>query len=328
MHDVRFVAAVAILFGAIAVLPGCGAASMAAAPSARTMQSVARRATGSGGDLVYALTRKEIVIVTYPAGSVVARIPVQPPGSAQEICSDPHNGNVFVNLYPGSIDEYAHGGTTPIATLSTSRYTPGGCSVDPVTGNLAVSAVGTGSKSPMLIYSHATGKPMLVYDGRVTRFNYPAYDGSGDLFASAAGKMGFRYAELKANSKAFSIIRPPSQFPFYVDAIQWDGSYIVFEDWNKRGTGVKLNQLKMRGKIATLVGVVSLQLFGGNAFWIQDRTVFGPFGKSVRSKSRGLAYWPYPGGGKPTSRFSGFDNGGEVWGVTVSVASTQRSPHS
>ena len=52
-------------------------------------------------------------------------------------------GDVFVADFGGNtgtpaILEYAHGGTKPIATLSDPGYYPESCSIDPTTGNLAV----------------------------------------------------------------------------------------------------------------------------------------------------------------------------------------------
>lgn len=52
-------------------------------------------------------------------------------------CAD-KKGNVWIALQGSSmLNEYAHAGTTPIATLSDPGI-PVGCSVDPLTGNLAV----------------------------------------------------------------------------------------------------------------------------------------------------------------------------------------------
>jgi hypothetical protein len=53
-------------------------------------------------------------------------------------CSDAA-GNVWItNTNMSQIIEYAHGGTTPIATLSDPYEFPVGCAVDPRSGNLAV----------------------------------------------------------------------------------------------------------------------------------------------------------------------------------------------
>src|SRR5262249_50697935 len=50
------------------------------------------------------------------------------------------SGNVYIaDLGSSKIYEFAHGGTTPIATATDDYGFPIGCSVDPTTGNVAVS---------------------------------------------------------------------------------------------------------------------------------------------------------------------------------------------
>jgi hypothetical protein len=307
------------------MLAGCGWTGTTVPQGAMT-QNQTHQASGSSGNLIYALTNKAIVVVAYPTWQIVASIPVQQPGSDNAICSDPNNGDVFVTETTGAVGEYAHGGTTQIATLGTAGFEPGGCSVDPISGNLAVAGYSGSSKAPMLIYPHATGNPTLLYSSQLKSFSYPAYDDAGDLFTSTSAKHGFRYAELKANDKTFSVIKPPSEFDFYVNKIQWDGSHVVFENWNARGEGTELYQLHISGRTATLVGSIQLQRADGNTFWMQDGSVFGPFAKPLPNHhSRAIAYWPYPAGGKQTSRFYGIANGkqNEIYDVTVSVAPSE-----
>ena len=85
-------------------------------------------------------------------------------------------GNVFVtNSFKGQILEYAHGGTTPIATLSDPNQYPIDCAVDPTTGNLAVTnyfaKTGPGS---VAIYQGAQGAPLFYAENNV---NYEYYLG-------------------------------------------------------------------------------------------------------------------------------------------------------
>src|SRR5580692_8962641 len=104
-------------------------------------------------DLLYVTSEPDLTILSYPQGKVVARISGNYGDST--ICSDPNSGNVFV-VNPSDIEEYAHGGTTPIATLSEP---PGysflaGCAVDATTDNLAVA---TGFPGGVLIWLNAQG---------------------------------------------------------------------------------------------------------------------------------------------------------------------------
>jgi hypothetical protein len=77
------------------------------------------------------------------------------------LCTD-KKGDVFVTqLYGQQIVEYAHGGTSPIRTLSDPGYEPGACSVDPATGNLAVANIVSDefTQGNLLVYPGATGTP-------------------------------------------------------------------------------------------------------------------------------------------------------------------------
>ena len=96
------------------ILGGCGQSSSAGAvPQGATALAREHRASGSSGDLIYAATYRAIVVVSYPQGNIVAKIP----GRWFSICSDPNTGNVFASGPNNQINEYAHGGTTPVATL-------------------------------------------------------------------------------------------------------------------------------------------------------------------------------------------------------------------
>src|SRR5579863_1388101 len=79
----------------------------------------------------------DVYVFSYPKGKLVQTLTgfADPAGE----CVDA-TGNVFVaNTGSSNVLEYAHGGSSPIATLDDSGYFRVGCAVDPVTGNLAVS---------------------------------------------------------------------------------------------------------------------------------------------------------------------------------------------
>ena len=123
---------VGVAAGVLAAFPLAGAV-------APTSKASAHKPSGSYGDLLYVSTKKNIVVLTYPQLKTVATLPVY--YAWTYLCSDPHNGNIFaLDGGSGTITVYAHGGTTPIATLAVpSGYQVlGDCAVDPTTGNLAV----------------------------------------------------------------------------------------------------------------------------------------------------------------------------------------------
>src|SRR5580700_4427081 len=100
--------------------------------------------------------------------------------NAAGLCVDAKS-NIFVtNTYPKQVLEYAHGGTQPIRILENAGNAPGACSVDPTTGNLAVSSF----KGPdlLLVYKRARGTPKVYTDPDMAYMFFCAYDDKGNLF--------------------------------------------------------------------------------------------------------------------------------------------------
>lgn len=102
----------------------------------------------------------------------------------QGMCVD-KSGNVWIDSTLASqILEYAHGGTTPISTLSDPGQYPLGCWVNPRNGDLAVSNISTTNDDPgsIAIYKGATGSPAIYSDPNFERVFFLAYDSNGNLF--------------------------------------------------------------------------------------------------------------------------------------------------
>jgi hypothetical protein len=318
---------------AAAMFAGCGGSQPPIGAPGAMPQGVQysnqrlHKTSGSSGDLIYVTTSKAIVVVSYPNWQIVATIPGN--WSNNFICSDPKTGNVFVTSanYSQSpqVIEYAHGGTTPIATLNvpSGYYYLFGCSVDPTTGNLAVAATGAGFiHGAILVYVGAQGNPVVYSDKKHVRmFASPAYDNAGDLFAGATTKIiHFPIAELPAGKKRFTIIRLNEDVFGY--KLQWDGTYLAFENWNGPNTPSTLYQVQISGDTGTVVG--SEQVFHAGtpaSIWIHDGLLFGFFAQVKRSNNHAVAVWPYPTGGEPTSKFYGITKGknDDVVDLTLSI---------
>jgi len=115
------------------------------------------------------------------------------------LCADKTGDVWIVDDGAQEIVEYKHGGTSPITTLSDPGEYPEGCSVDPTTGNLAItnfySSSGSGSVS---IYAHASGEPTTYSDPSIANFRFCGYDDKGNLFADGANNSSeFAFAELR-----------------------------------------------------------------------------------------------------------------------------------
>lgn len=310
-----------------AILASCGAQSgsqNAAIPRGVSAQSRAHKASGSYGDLVYAITSNGIVIVSYPAWSLVAKIAGY--RTWYSICSDPNNGNVFaIATDNNEIDEYAHGGTTPIATLTLPSGYPTTCSVDPTTGNLAVVGIETPKElaSSLFVYPQAQGNPTVYFDKQLPSLISPTYDNMGNLFISAKDKPGgSRIAELKVGHDQFTEIKLIGHRDLYLQDIQWDGTYLVYLVPNGRGYGTTVNQLLVSGKTATIANSFLLNNCADEYFWIYNGALLSFYYPPKHDDNFAIAAWPYPMGGKPASKFyAGKEH--YTYDLTVSVGASR-----
>jgi hypothetical protein len=103
-------------------------------------------------------------------------------------CSD-EAGNVYIDDFLASqVVEYAKGGTTPLKTLAVTGL-PIGCSVDPATGNLAVSAFVEANPSTtcggVWVFAGGSGTPTLYEDPNICEYWSPGYDNASNLSSRA-----------------------------------------------------------------------------------------------------------------------------------------------
>jgi hypothetical protein len=243
--------------------------------------------------------------------------------SPKHLCAD-KAGNVFIPDGDSSqIFEYAHGGTSPIQTLTDVDHTPIACSSDDVTGNLAVvdyDVKGFG----IAIYHNASGKPMHEYPDNFRVIAFTGYDAAGNLFVDGKNHSDhFVFAELPNGEKSFTHIEiEPANFtPLEPGSIQWDGKYIVVGD-EAYGSA---NRFTVTGSTGTYEG--RTYLLGGDGpirqFWIPK------FPANVQAKHivaaqyhvRDIEYgdvgfWSYPKGGTAKDLIVS----DHPLGVTVSIA--------
>lgn len=298
------------LCGAAAVLGGCGARSPSGvAPGASgVIPQIARSPMlpQAEGDLLYVSNYKNgtVNIYSYPEGSQVGTLT----GFAKPLgeCADAA-GDVFIANSAGrDIIEYAHGGNSPIATLHDSVYYPNGCSVDPTTGNLAVSngesKKGDGSGS-IAIYRHAQGKPKY-YTG-VQYYTSCGYDDEGNLFVAGNANSDYVFEELPKGAKTFRYIRRKNFLA--VDLIQWDGKYLTNEVPLIHSS--LIYRLKISGSNARVIGTTKLDESGASFI---DRP------RVIIAGSRRIDFFDYPSGKRPTKKISDSD---APTGTVVSSAS-------
>jgi hypothetical protein len=220
-------------------------------------------------------------------------------------------GDVFIANYAGeNILEYAHGGGSPIATLHDTGYNPRGCSVDPTTGNLAVTnwEAYPYAGGNLLIYQHATGTPTPYTDPNFFNYGYCGYDNKGNLFVDGyyPSSQGSRavFAELPSGSTSFRDFPLNQGQISSPGGVMWDGTYVAVQDFN--GYQSPIYQFQITPSGATVVGSTSFQEAG-------EIYQFGMNGRRDKGRDKGqyrkviaptgnageLGFWDYPAGGIP-----------------------------
>lgn len=291
---------------ALALLAGCGGTvtpTAAVSPIGRNGERGSSRTTTSSQNLMYVIRGHKhgaaVYMFSYPKDQRVGTLSglTRPTG----LCSD-SNGNVFATE-DGEVLEYAHGATIPIQTLSAIGNF---CAWDPSTGDLAV--VGQGK---VQIFSNARGSPQVYANSEV--HGSCIYDNGGNLFIdglnATAQPVLIRFA-----NKQFMTITLSTRLS-YMDDLQWDGKYLVIDDFYQSGT---LYRVAISGSRGTIEGSTSLNgEFYGNQAWLQGKTFLSSV-VTGRNRYREISYWSYPGG-KLIKKFKP-KGGGPISSITVSVA--------
>jgi hypothetical protein len=236
------------------------------------------------------------------------------------LCVDAQQNVYVADIGSLQVIEYAHGSTTPSKTLSDVFGYPIGCSVDPTTGNLAVSDVFGGSfgDGNVLVFPGGSGTPTEYTAPNITEYWLVGYDSSGNLFLDGDNGSGtpVALAELPAGSSSFEAITMNVTLGS-PGGVQWDGTNLDVGDQSTN----TIYQFTVSGTNATEVGSVVLSSASDVFQFFVPK--FGPGvvrkeGNRVAVVDSGLGHadkYLYPQGGAPTQTIVGF-NGPE--GVTVS----------
>ncbi len=293
---------------AAALLAACAGNSFQSMPAASSAaRSLAAGASwiapnAKSGALLYASDSAADVVkvLSYPRGKVVGTLTGF--NTPQGMCVDKAQ-NVFITDSGASqILEYAHGGTTPIATLSDSGEHPIGCAISPVSGDLAATNIFDDSytNGSVSIYRRARGTPKKYTDPQMIADYFCGYDAAGNLFIDGTQPttFAFAFAELpKGGNKLRNVTL--NQTIGGPGGVQWDGEYVAVADQE----APVIYQFSVTGKVGTKAGQTETQ---GSSdvvqFFIKGNTVVGP-----NATSGQVMYWPYPGGGEQKKIISGFE---------------------
>lgn len=306
---------------AVVTLAGCGASQASLGPREPMGQNAMLAVRPDRGrswmapdakkaNLVYIsdLGTDDVYVYSYPGGNLEGTLTGfnRPWG----LCVD-KAGKVFVTDDTAfRILEYAHGGTKPLAILKDPGEDPGGCSVDPATGDLAVANISTPATAPgdVAIYKEARGARKTYKDPQISFYEYCGYDNQGNLYVDGMKGGAFAFAELPEGKHSFVNIGLNENIAFG-GSVQWDGTYVAIRDYQAN----VIYQFSISGSGGTEIG--STPLNGSSyavQFWVQGSNVVGP-----NANSANVMFWNYPAGGSPTKTINGLTT---PWGVTVSMA--------
>jgi hypothetical protein len=299
-----------------------GAILRAASDSLRSPSNQGRAAAGkrksgidpaaaAGRTLLYAAGDVSSYVFTTD-GKVVGNITQTAIGA----CSD-KNGDVFFTGV-NSIIEFAHGGTTPIASYAVPG-TANSCSIDPTTGNLAaVVFCLTGCGESVVVLTTPGMQVQSYLDSALPSLLFCTYDTNGNLYVDGYSGSQFGLAELPAGGSALQTITL-SQNIQYAGQIQWDGQYIAVTTTIHPA----IEQVQVTGSTGSVVGTTQLTGVGTRATQsaLYRDKVAVPTGTKSRARSTNILFWKYPVGGYPVRTFTGFIGKGhaEITGVAFSL---------
>lgn len=288
-----------------ALLAGCAASQPpivgpGTMPQSRAIATYAARGGSwmlpgaSSDDLLYATGGcGGTCVLSYPDGTLVGSLNVNGVGA----CVDTSE-NVYIT-YDSNIFEYAHGGTTPINTLSLPGSGAWGCAIDPSTGNLAVAF--EGSNVSVAIFSKASGSPQ-TYKTPVGSYSC-GYDDQGNLFVGGTYGEQAGLAELPLGASSFKNISVPAKLGD-PGQVQWDGTYLSYEGVSK--AEARMARLKISGAKGTIVSLTHYKVITGYAYLstIYAGDVIIPYSRpSSRGFADRISAFKYPHGSRPLFTF-------------------------
>ena len=335
----------AACLGVIVALADCGGADINAAAgeggipasvqrSAFSVRDSQGLASAAGQDLLYISSEDQgsVYVYTYPQRAWIGTLAHLNAAAFGE-CTDA-SGDIFITTASqsgaGTIYEYAHGGSSPIETLSDPGAADG-CAVDPTSGNLAV-ANEYDERNPyysyggdVAIYAGAKGNPKMYYahsprlDGG---FFFCSYDPGGNLFVTVEDQYHVTHSlllQLAKASRTFQMLNLNTELSG-ISSVQWDGKYVTVTSVGQ-GKPLLVYRLKLSGSSAKVVDTIPLQstknTYTGQVS-IEGKTAIGL--GAFRHGYESAFFWAYPQGGKFRERIREVGKLPQtLWGIALSI---------
>jgi hypothetical protein len=240
-----------------------------------------------------------VVVYSYPTFKLVGTLTGF--DNVQGDCVDA-SGNVwFDNTQASQLLEYAHGGTSPIATLNDPGQYPVGCSVDPTNGDLAVSNFYSTNGPPgsVSIYKNATGTPATFTPPNFAVVYFLGYDKHGTLYLDGIdGGSTFLFASFGGKKFKTITLQQPIGGPGAVQAI---GESIVVGDQTSGNNAAYA--FSIEGSSGKLVKTTPLT--GANDIVQFDIYKNALVGGDLNFNGSSADRFKYPAGGAPKKAVAG-----------------------
>jgi hypothetical protein len=292
-----------ILLTVAQALAGCGGSSPLGGPIATQPESI-RRTSWMKPDakrtaLLYISVRVAGKVLVYSYPNLVLTVTLTGFLSPSGLCVNSKTRNIWVTDTLGTkVSEFAHGGTTPIRTLSTNDGYVDACAVNPKNGDLAVANNTLQGSDPgdLMVFKNGNGSPKIYSDPQIFLMDFVSYDGSGNVFIDgyAFRKPHFRLDELVKGAKGLSNI--PWLGPKIKSAggVQYDGKSVAIGDMGRpivyqTSNGMVTGTTPLRGACDI------------NQFFIYGGQLIAP---SYCDSNGDVLIYDYPSGGTPVKRLT------------------------
>lgn len=250
-------------------------------------------------NLLYVSNVSTVTMYSYPKGKLVGTLRgfYRPEGECVDAV-----GDVYVtNLGTNQIFEYAHGVKKRLRVLR-GYGGPVGCSIDPTTGDLAVSSISRGSGG-LAVYKGARGKPRLYKDPAFSTYYFCGYDSTGNLFVDGqSSNAAFEFAELAKGDTSLKTVTLDKSIG-YPGGIQWDGRYVAVGD---QDTSI-IYQFQIKAHSGKEAGSTPLGSHASEVsqFFILAKKIIAPNVYFTKRRAfSDVLFFDYPAGGKATKKIT------------------------
>lgn len=308
---------------ALSLLAGCGGASQPLMTTPQDVTGLAARDEAGGSwmardaaaqDLLYVSSDRDVSVYAYPNGKLVGSL--KGFSAPHGMCIDA-TGNVYItDLNRGKVFEYGRGSTKRLKTLAAEGAV--GCSIDPSTGNLAVTEI---VAAAVAVFQNASGSPTVYTSPSLSEAYWCGYDDSGNLFIDGrhfTSPPSFVLLELAKGSRTLAPIALNQRLGF-PGGVQWDGTHLaVGSDYSPEKHGSAIYEFSISGSSGTKVGTTPLRsgAYDVMQFWIGGNTVVVPNLK--QNGEGGALFFHYPAGGEAYKKLVKDLEGGR--GAAISLA--------